>query len=281
MWGVTSVLKIEYESSLHKEKPEMARTILDKELQELDDQIRRLGSLVDEALGNALQALETGDLALAGRVIESDALIDSQRVAVEEHTIRLLTLQQPLGGRDLRYLTSALSIAGDLERTGDGAEGIAQIILRMAPLHRNANLVKVDRSVAADDAGINPAGEVGQVTEASILRGILDLGHEARRVLQGTMKAFADRDVRAARSIWEEDDVVDVRYHLVRHDLMTMLAGARAIPALQNDSLILQRATYLFWIAHKLERVGDHASNICERILFIVEGEKGEISIQA
>lgn len=259
----------------------MTRTILDQELQILDDQIKKLGYMVDDALGNALQALETGDLALAGRVIESDALIDSQRVAVEEHTIRLLTLQQPLGGRDLRYLTSALSIAGDLERTGDGAEGIAQIILRMAPLHRNANLVKVDRSVAADDAGINPAGEVGQVTEASILRGILDLGHEARRVLQGTMKAFADRDVKAARSIWEEDDVVDVRYHLVRHDLMTMLAGARAIPALQNDSLILQRATYLLWIAHKLERVGDHASNICERIFFIVEGEKGEKSIQA
>ena len=260
---------------------EMTRTILDKELQILDDQIKKLGYLVDDALGNALQALETGDLALAGRVIEADTLIDSLRVAVEEHTIRLLTLQQPLGGRDLRYLTSALSIAGDLERTGDGAEGIAQILLRMAPLHRNSYLVNVDRSVAADAAGVNTTGEVGQVTEASILRGILDLGHEARRVLQGTMKAFADRDVKAARAIWEEDDVVDVRYHLVRHDLMTMLAGARAIPALQNDSLILQRATYLLWIAHKLERVGDHAANICERILFIVEGETGEISIQA
>ena len=61
------------------------------------------------------------------KLIEADNLIDSLRVTVEEHTIRLLTLQQPLGGRDLRYLTSALSIAGDLERTGDGAEGIAQI----------------------------------------------------------------------------------------------------------------------------------------------------------
>src|SRR2546425_4943264 len=272
MWGVTSVLKIEYESSLHKEKPEMARTILDKELQELDDQIRRLGSLVDEALGNALQALETGDLALAGRVIESDALIDSQRVAVEEHTIRLLTLQQPLGGRDLRYLTSALSIAGDLERTGDGAEGIAQIILRLSPLHSNTAQVKIERSLA-DTVELTPRGEDGQVTEASIMRGILDLGQEARRVLQGTMKAFADRDVNAARYIWEEDDVVDVRYHQVRHDLMAMLAGARAIPALQHDTFILQRATYLLWIAHKLERVGDHATNICERILFIVEGE--------
>jgi phosphate transport system protein len=251
----------------------MARKVLDQELQDLDEQIKRLGSLVDEALSKALQALETDDLALGGRVIEADTLIDGLRVAVEEHAIRLLTLQQPLGGRDLRYLTSALSIAGDLERIGDGAEGIAQILLRMAPLRGNEDQVKIDRSFAAEVDGSKEGVEDGQVTEASILRGILDLGQEARRILQGTMKAFAERDVNGARTIWEEDDVVDVRYHLVRHDLMTLLAGARAIPALQNDSLILQRATYLLWIAHKLERVGDHASNICERVIFIVAGE--------
>src|SRR5215468_3992938 len=110
----------------------MSRTLLDKELQELTGQIIRLGSLVDEAL-------EVGDLAKAGIVIETDAIVDSLRAAIEEHTIRLLTLQQPLGGRDLRLLASALSVAGDLERTGDGAAGIAQIILRMAPLRSSAS----------------------------------------------------------------------------------------------------------------------------------------------
>src|SRR5947199_10691498 len=118
----------------------MARTTLDKELQLLDEQIVRLGSLVDDALAKALEALESGDIAKAGLVIEGDAIIDSLRAAVEEHTIRLLTLQQPLGGRDLRYLTSALSIGGDLERTGHGAAGIAQIILRMTPLHTDERL---------------------------------------------------------------------------------------------------------------------------------------------
>ncbi len=246
----------------------MTRKILDKELQELDEQIIRLGSLVDDALAKALETLETGDIAKAGLVIEADTMIDSLRAAVEEHSIRLLTLQQPLGGRDLRYLTSALSIAGDLERTGDGAAGIAQIILRMTPLHSNARSEMTVTHAAEAIAQDGP-----EITESAILRGILDLGAEARRVLQGTMDAFARRDVDAARSIWEEDDVVDVRYHLVRHDLMTMLAGAHAIPALQNDALILQRATYLLWIAHKLERVADHSSNICERIVFILEGE--------
>lgn len=248
----------------------MARTLLDRELQQLDEQIIQLGRLVDDALGKALEALETGDLAKSGLVIEADATIDSLRAAVEEHTIRLLTLQQPLGGRDLRFLTSALSIAGDLERTGDGAAGIAQIILRMTPLRSNGYTTS---SIKIPDASVGEVNDGVEITEASILRGILDLGHEARKVLQGTMEAFAKRDVKAARYIWEEDDVVDVRYHLVRHDLMTLLAGARAIPALQSDALILQRATYLLWIAHKLERVADHSGNICERIVFIVEGE--------
>ena len=241
----------------------MSRTLLDKELQGLTDQIIRLGSLVDDALGEALEALEVGDLAKAGIVIETDAIVDSQRSAVEEHTIRLLTLQQPLGGRDLRFLASVLSIAGDLERIGDGAAGIALNILRMEPLRS---------SVPQVNTGVSPNGD-DLITETAILRSMLELGQEARRVLQGTMEAFANYDVKAARYIWEEDDVVDVRYHLVRHDLMALMEGARAIPALQTDSRILQRATYLFWIAHKLERVADHCTNICERIVFIVEGE--------
>ena len=228
-----------------------------------------MGSLVDDALAMALEALETGDLAKSGLVIEGDTIVDSLRMAIEEHAIRLLTLQQPLGGRDLRYLTSALSIAGELERIGDGAAGIAQIILRMVPL-RGTEMpnAKIEATPADGESSI-------QITEASIMREMLELGKEARRVLQGTMKAFAERNVGAARYIWEEDDVVDVRYHLVRHDLMALMSGARAIPALRSDSLILQRATYLLWIGHKLERVADHCTNICERIVFIIEGENG------
>src|SRR5207248_10596965 len=161
----------------------MARTVLDKELQELDEQILRLGSLVDDALAKALDSLETGDIAKAGLVIEADAGIDILRAAIEEHTIRLLTLQQPLGGRDLRYLTSALSIAGDLERTGDGAAGIAQIILRMTPLRSNTSSQEEVKITPQDTQD----GDDSEISEASILRGMLDLGQEARRVLQGTM----------------------------------------------------------------------------------------------
>jgi phosphate transport system protein len=248
----------------------MTRTVLDTELQDLDNQIIKLGHLVDDALDKALEAIGTGNQANAGMVIEADAIIDSLRAAIEEHTIRLLTLQQPLGGRDLRYLTSVFSVVGDLERIGDGAAGIAQNMLRMEPL-RSSHLSQIAIHVDAEAQ----VSQEHNTTEAEIVRNMLDLGNEARRVLQGTMEAFAHRDVKAARYLWQEDDVVDVRYHLVRHDLMALMEGARAIPALQSDSRILQRATYLLWIGHKLERVADHSSNICERVVFIAEGEMG------
>jgi phosphate transport system protein len=252
----------------------MSRSILDTELQRLDEQIRHLGSLVDEALGKALEALETRDLAKAGLVIESDVVIDSLRAEIEEHTIRLLTLQQPLFGRDLRYLASALAIASDLERMGDGAEGIAQIILRMLPLQGGASISTAFIEGTGSAYGVN---NNSYITERSVKHSLIELGREVQRVLQGTMKAFAERNSKAARYIWEEDDVVDVRYHLVRHDLMVMMGGGHAIPALQHDAKVLQRATYLLWIAHKLERIGDHCSNICERVVFIVEGEADAI----
>ena len=242
----------------------MARTILDRELEELNWQIQQLGSLVEEALSKALESLEASDLTIASMVIESDVAIDSLRATIEERTHRLLSVQQPLGGRDLRYLTSALSIASDLERMGDGAEGITQIILRMVPL-RSPSAAQVSIKAPSSSSG-------AEITEASVTHSLIELGREALRALQGTMKAFTERDAKAARYTWEEDDLIDVRYHLVRHDLMAMMAGAHAIPALQHDSRILQRVTYLLWITHKLERVGDHCGNICERIVFTIEG---------
>ncbi len=163
-------------------------------------------------------------------------------------------------------------MAGDLERMGDNAAGIAKLLVRMAPLHA-AGMSQVQIASPGTAAGDRKRPLDRAVTEASIVSGIADLGQEARRVLQGAMDAFEQNDAQAARVIWQEDDVVDVRYHLVRHDLMTMLTDIHAIPALQQDALIMQRMTYWLWIAHNLERIGDHCTNICERIVFFLEGE--------
>jgi phosphate transport system protein len=243
----------------------MPRNILDVQLQEITGQILQMGSLVGQALEQALQAVKSGDQSLCGLVIASDTFIDDLRTSTDQAVFRSLTLQQPLGGRDLRFLSSVPSIASDLERTGDNASGIAKLLLRMLPL----------RETASFPAPAPPTGGVAEQkpSEPAIISGILDLGNEARRLLEKTMRAFADRDCQAARTIWQEDDIVDVRYHMVRHDIMTMLTGIHAIPALEQDERVLQRMTYLLWIAHNLERVGDHCTNVCERIVFIIDGE--------
>jgi len=215
------------------------------------------------ALEQAIQSVQNGDQVLCGLVIASDGTIDEVRSEVERLAFQSLTLQQPLAGHDLRFLSSALSITGDLERMGDNAAGIARLLVRMAPLHAAGMSQARDQKPPLDRV----------MTEASIVSGIVDLGQEARRVLLGAMGAFEQSDAHAARFIWQEDDVVDVRYHLVRHDLMTMLTDIHAIPALQQDSRIMQRMTYWLWIAHNLERIGDHCTNICERLVFILEGD--------
>jgi phosphate transport system protein len=240
----------------------VTRTALDTQMHEIRTRIIRLGTLVEMALEQAIQSVQNGDQVLCRLVIASDGTIDEVRSEVERLAFQSLTLQQPLAGHDLRFLSSAPSIAGDLERMGDNAEGIAKLLVRMAPLHA-AGLVARDQKRPLDRV----------MTEASIMSGIVDLGQEARRVLLGAMSAIEQSDAHAARFIWQEDDVIDVRYHLVRHDLMTMLTDIHAIPALQQDSRIMQRMTYWLWIAHNLERIGDHCTNICERLVFILEGD--------
>lgn len=251
----------------------MTRTILDTQLHEISTGVIQLGTLVATALEQALQAMQSGDQALCNQVVASDSAIDNLRFEVDRLTFRTLTLQQPLGGGDLRFLSSVPSISNDLERIGDNAAGIAKLLLLMTPLRiTGTKPVRPDPSVVTG-RGQKPSSDQ-TITEDSIVSELLDLGQEACQALRGTIRAFEQRDAKAARKIWQEDDVVDVRYHLVRYDLTTMLTGTQAIAALKHDSLILMRMTYLFWMAHNLERVGDHCTNICERIVFFLEGNE-------
>ncbi len=252
----------------------MARTILDAQLQAITTHITNLGILIEQALEQSLQAVETGDQALCGLVVASDTTMDDLRTEIDRLTFQSLTLQQPLGGRDLRFLSSAPSITADMERTGDNAVGIAKLLLRMAPLRKTGvSQLEINDSSATSD-GQEQASSDHPVTEASIIAGILTLGQAARTMLHKTVQAFSNNDTQAAQALLQEDDLVDERYHAVRHDLMTMLSGIHAIPALQQDGLAMQRMTYWLWIAHNLERVGDHCTNICERIVFFLEGDR-------
>ena len=250
----------------------MARTILDAQIQEISAGITKLGSLVVTALEQTLQALQSGDQALCTQVVEADKTINDLRYEVERLTFRALTLQQPLAGRDLRFLSSVPSMTANLERMGDNAAGIAKLLMLMAPRRSTeTSPTPLDSSVGE---GLDQTPLPDQmITEHSITSELFDLGQEACQIVRGTIHAFEQGDAPAARKVWQEDDVVDVRYHQVRHHLTTMLTGTHAIAALQQDTFILMRMTYWFWIAHNLERVGDHCTNICERIVFFLEGD--------
>jgi phosphate transport system protein len=245
---------------------------VDTHLHEVRTKIIRQGTLVETALEQALQALQSSDQTLCRLVVASDTRIDDMCSEVERLAFQSLALQQRLAGGDLRFLSSAPSIARDLERIGDNAEGIAKLLLRMAPLrHASMSQARVDSSVLTE--GERRSTSDRMLTEASIVSGIVALGQDAHRLLQEALHAFEQSDVPAARAIWQEDDVVDVRYHMVLNDVMKMLTDIHAIPALQQDTHILQRMTYWLWIAHNLERIGDHCTNICERISFLLEGD--------
>jgi len=253
----------------------MTRARLDKELQDLDAQVMRLGSLVDTALTQALEAVETGDQDKAGMVVVSDAPIDDLHLAIEEHTFRVLSLQQPLAGRDLRYLTALVPMAIDLERIGDEAESIAQLVLRMLPL-RPGGMPQTGGPIQQEqeESSLTHTSSLGdQLPEAALLRGILALGKEVRSMLEWTMRAFAHRNAEAARTLWEQDTVVDKESYALRRDVMAILEGAHPTPVLQSDPHLMQRVTYLLWIVHQLERAADHCANLCERIVFLVQGE--------
>ncbi len=249
---------------------------LDQELHELNSQIIQLGTLVKHALARALGALETGDQDQAGAVVMEDTPIDDLHLAIEEHTLHILSLHQPrLGARDIRFLASAPPIGIDLEHMGDEAAGIAQYVLRMLPLRTQARATG-ETSLAPDPAGLQPTGNGtgnDQLHETLFIQRLLAIGQEVVSLIHRTMKAFSKRDAQAARSIWEQDISVHRHEYTVHHDLMAVLADDLAMAALDHDPHILQRVTYLLWIGYELGRIADHCANICERIVFIVESE--------
>jgi phosphate transport system protein len=253
----------------------MTPLLLDGELQALDAQVRRLGALVDEALARALDALQAGDQDKAGAVAVSDTEIDDLHLAIEERAFHTLARRQPLGGHSLRLLTALAPISIDLERIGDEAEVIAQNVTRMMPL-RSDEESQAGTLTQQGQEGMNlPAAirQQEQASEAAIMRALLALGQRVRTLLQETMQAYAARDAEAARRLWEQDRGVDQRSFAVRRDVMALLEGNRAIASLLFDPHVVQRATCLLWIAHALERAADHCTNVCERIVFLVQGD--------
>jgi len=194
--------------------------------------------MVEEAIKASVDALVRRDREAAERIIENDRLINERRFAIEADILVLIATQQPIA-RDLRLLAAMLEIITELERTGDYAKGISRVNLYLG--------------------------------DAPLIKPLIDIplmAQKATDMLHRALKAFAERDVEAARAIPREDDEVDALYNRVNEELLRLVIA---------DIKNLEQANYLLWAAHNLERAADRVTNICERVVFTVTGEMSEL----
>jgi len=216
----------------------MTRETLDRKTHELLDEILVLGSMVEDAILSSVDALKKRDFEASQRIYDRDKDINDKRFEIENDTLILIATQQPMA-RDLRVMASILEIAGELERMGDYAKGIALINIRIG----DAPLIK-------------PLIDVPRMAEITS-----DMLHRA-------LGAFIANDTETAQNIPKQDNIVDALYNQVYRELLTFMI---------KDPSTIDNATYLLWVAHNLERTADRVTNICERIIFVETGEMIEI----
>jgi phosphate transport system protein len=212
---------------------EQSRTILNQELSELTANILRLTSMVDHALDTAMEALYSRDLELAQKVILDDEEINTLRFEIEQECLLVLATQQPFA-IDLRTVITAMHLATELERIGDHASGIARLVERMEGEEEIESLHKLPK-----------------------------MAKRARKMVQVSIQAYVDRDAEMAESMVRRDDKLDKQYHMLFTETVREM----------SDDDYIRRATYLLWVGHNLEHIGDRATNIAERVIFMTKGE--------
>ena len=216
----------------------MLRSEFHADLQKLQDDLLNLGSMVEKATIKAIDALKTRDLSLSRQVIEEDDVIDDIRYEIEARCEDLIAKQQPLA-TDLRLIIAIMHIVGELERIGDYAEGVAKISLAMG-----------------DEAPLKPLIDIPRMAQKASL------------MTRQSLDALVERDVDLAITVAESDDEVDALYDQIFRELVTFMI---------EDPRTIQRATYLLWVAHDLERIADRATNIAERVVYLVTGELSKL----
>jgi phosphate transport system protein len=216
------------------------RTAFDRQLTEIQEEMLLLATMVDNAIERSVRSLTERDFNLARQVITDDLRINRKRYEIEDRCLELIATQQPLAS-DLRTIVSVLYIIVDLERMADHAEGIAKITVMLA-----------------DEPPLMPYVDIPRMAEI------------ARRMLIASLETLKDRDAARARSICNDDDEVDALYDKVYGELVMFMV---------NDPKTIERATHLTWVAHNLERIADRVTNICERVVYLVEGKIEELNV--
>jgi phosphate transport system protein len=213
--------------------------MLDKDLQRMQEDLLRMGSLIDSAITRAMRALAVRDARLAREIIADDAAINGLRFQIEDNCLATIATQQP-AAVDLRKIVATVILASELERMGDYAAGIAKTVLRMG-----------------DEPLLKPLVDMPRMAE------------EDRNMLHDALDAYVTRDADKARAVAARDDVVDNLYNQIFREVLTYIL---------EDPTTTTRALYLLFSAHNLERIGDRVVNIAERVIFMTSGKMRELN---
>ncbi|MFP4079091.1 MAG: phosphate signaling complex protein PhoU [Ectothiorhodospira sp.] len=206
-----------------------------EELETLRNRVLSMGGLVESQVANAVSALATADLALADDVIQNDVRVNSLEVAIDEHCSEILARHQPTAS-DLRFIISIIKTITDLERIGDQAEKVARMAVHLAEKDRPRNQYADVRA----------------------------LGEKVTRLVHDALDAFARMDVDTAVNTVREDVSVDRDYETVMRQHITFM---------MEDPRTISRALDVIWAIRALERIGDHARNMCEYVIYLVRGK--------
>jgi phosphate transport system protein len=206
----------------------------EQDLEQIKEQILKMGGFVEDAIRKSVKALVERDRNLAVDVIDGDAIINNFDVEIEEECIRFLAIWQPTGS-NLRFVTTAIKIITDLERMGDLAVDICE---------RGIELL--------DEPPLKPYIDIPRMAEA------------AQKMLKDSLDAFVAKDADLALSVCEADDFVDNLNQQIFNELLLYML---------KDPKNISRAVRLTYITKYLERVGDHATNIAEMVVFMVKGK--------
>jgi phosphate transport system protein len=216
------------------------RTAYDREFIQIQDNLLQMGSMVDQAIALALESLQNRDQALAQQVIDNDEVINALRFKIEDACLALIATQQPAAS-DLRAVVAVITIVINMERMADHAAGIAKTVILMG-----------------DEPLLKPLIDIPRMVRL------------AQEMLGEVLQAFVERDADAAQAIADRDDEMDHLYQAIFEELLEIMAD-------KPDSV--ERATYLLWCAHNLERIGDRVTNIAERVIFVSTGDMRELNV--
>ena len=213
------------------------RNRFDEQLFELNREIIEMGAMCEEAIASAAKALVSGDAALAANVKKNDLAIDQMEREIEGRCMKLLLHQQPVA-RDLRLISAALKMITDMERIGDQAEDIAEIVVFLN----------------------------GHTMEGMEM--IEDMARETTKMVTASVDAFVQKDIELAKKVIEQDDIVDDYFSKVKCAIISLIA---------ENSADGEFALDLLMISKYFERIGDHATNIAEWVIYSVTGTHKEV----